>query len=131
MADNFDLDDFLSNYEPKKVDLSKYLKTKKLRGYHEMTDKSELIEGRTRVRFIKISDAFSDKNYDRHISYPAIFDHGLKHTKKGLDEVDDSSQWTHIVVVFFPEDGIIEKKEIRNRVFRIRISNYHIFYKYL
>lgn len=127
---DFDLDKFLKNHKPKKVNLSKYLETEKLQGYHEMTNKKQLKKGKTCIRFMKISDAFSNKDYDSHISYPAIFEHGLRRTKEGLQKDDDPKKWTHIVVTFSPEDDIYEENKPWNRVFRIRLSAHHIFYRY-
>lgn len=60
---DFDLDKFLKNYKPKKLDLTLYLKYNKLKGYRLLHNKDidKLVPNRMHINYIRRCDAFMDK----------------------------------------------------------------------
>lgn len=104
MTTKFDLDEFLANYKPKKVDITKYLNTRKLRRYREMTDIYDLIPKRTYVKYIICGDAFSTKDYESHVRCGGFLINGLVFVEKSrkFSTSDDNGEWTHLLIKWEP-----------------------------
>lgn len=122
---DFNLEKFLKNYKPAKLDFGPYLKCEKLKGYEKMKDLSDIVPTKTYIKHIKTSDAFQDKKYNDHIHYGGLVLAGGIYVDGKFEKTE--SKWTHFQMkVKIPlEDGSFESK-----VYVIKIINYYIFFKY-
>lgn len=138
MLDPF-VDNFLKNYQPKKVDLTPYMKLDKLNGYKFMDNIFELRPRKTYIKYIKENNAFKDKDFRSHIK-GGILIAGGTYINGIFKKLDDNSKWTHLLLEFAPfpigftrtDKGFGSKKiyDYDRHTFSIKINNYYIFYKY-
>lgn len=63
----FNLQEFLKGYKPKKVDISPYLKCSKLRSYKIMNNTNDLVLCKTYIKYIKEEDLHRDDKLNEHI----------------------------------------------------------------
>jgi hypothetical protein len=125
---NFNLDNFLANYKPAKLDFSPYLKCDKLKYYKRMTDKNQLKETHTYIKYIKTSDAFENDDYESHIRNGGLLLSGGCVEDGKLVKTSDNSKWTHLQLKKNLPKGE-DDDEIEYRIYWIKIINCHIFYK--
>jgi hypothetical protein len=138
---NFDLQQFLKEYKPKKLDLRPYLKLEKLKGYTliENSDYSELYPKETYVKYLKLADAFKDKDLKMHVKGGILLDGGT--FVNGLFvRLENKKKWTHLMVLFNPyPTGVIKSKkgfgqqkiyDYDQHIFYLKINDYYLFYKY-
>ena len=138
---DFDLNTFLKNYKPKKLDLTPYLKLDKLKGYQLMdnNDPSNLFPKETYVKYLKRNDAFKDKDLKLHIRGGILLAGGTIVNNEFVS-MDNRSKWTHLLLQFSPfPTGVVKSKkgfgyekvyDYDSHTFRIKLNDYYIFYKY-
>lgn len=133
----FDLKAFLKQYKPADplIELAPYLKLKKLQGFAVSTKKNrkDLIPGKTYIKYVKYSVAFSDTNYTTHIKSGSLIGGGI-YEKGKFVTTDNENEWTHIRLKFkgtFEEEndeGELENVE-REAIFVVSLNNNYIFYR--
>lgn len=139
---NFNLDDFLANYKPKKVNLEPYLKLDKLKNYKWMEheeDKQLLKPNRTYIKYIKMGDAHKDKNYQLHVRGGILLAGGT-YINGTFHRLVERLKWTHLMLRFSPFPSEIKRSakghgqkklyDYDHHTFCIKINDYYIFYKY-
>ena len=130
----------LQTYKPKIVDLTLYLKLDKLKGYNYIGDFSVLIAGETYVKYILTNDAFSNKEYKKHVHCGGVFLLGGTFVNGHFNRLEHLDEWTHIMLkrTPYPVGLKLTKKgygyenvydyDIHN--FTLKINSYYFFYKY-
>lgn len=136
----FDINDFLKTYQPKKLTqyLSPYLKCDTLKRYNllEHWNINDLIPQRTYIKYIRIDEAFKDKFYNKHIRAGGILIKGGIMENGIFYKKNNNKLWTHLVLKYDPEplideNGVIVRERFNEpKIFIIKISKYYIFYKH-
>jgi hypothetical protein len=128
----FDLNNFLKNYQPKKINLESYLKCSKLKKYQVLNKKNifNLVPFRTYIKFIKSEDLFKDENLKDHIRAGGILLAGGTYNEKFI-RTKNPKNWTHLLLRYEPKPDLIDGIEIKKepRIYYIRINKYHIFFR--
>ena len=140
---DFDLNNFLQNYKQKKLpELTPYLKLDKLKGYKQITNDNmdKLIPGETYVKYIKKSNLFMDDELEMHVKGGILASGGTPYKKESYEKLENPYEWTHIVLRFAPfptgsvrtAKGYGDKKiyDYEQRIFKIKINDYYLFYKH-
>lgn len=134
MVDSEFFQKFRQNYQPKKVDLTPYLRSPKLRGYSQLKNNSDLIPLKTYIRYIKPEDIFEGFNWSSHIKAGGILLKGGYYANDKFHPLNNPNEWTHLLLKFDPspmedKDGKIHERLSEPRIFSIKINKYYIFYK--
>lgn len=131
---SFDLNTFLDNHKPKNIQdiLKPYLSCRKLNGYIILTGQNinELIPSQTCIRYVPITDAFVNDNYDSHTKYGILIMGGFRDADNNFIKTKNRSQWTHLVLkkrIDQPNDTTQSIKEI---TFQLKIKKHYIFFKH-
>lgn len=132
---DFDLNNFLADYKPKKMDLSCYQKCDKLKKYIYLNNQIDnLIPFKTYIKYIKYDDAFKNNKYDTHIKSGGILLAGGVYRDKFIKKMDNT-KWTHLMLKYDPskvinEDGNLVDGRLTNPIiFVIKIANNYVFYR--
>lgn len=134
MANSDFFKQFCKTYQPKKLDLTPYLRTRKLRGYKLLKNNSELIPMKSYIRYVKTEDVFEGIDWNSHIKAGGILLKGGYYANDKFYQLNDQSEWTHLLLKFDPSpmtddnDNIYERLT-KPKIFTIKINKYHIFYK--
>jgi hypothetical protein len=138
----FDLEKFLRNHKPAKVDFSPYLKLEKLKGYRllKWNQLDKLKNSVTYVKYMKESQAFSDKEYKTHVHCGGFFIAGGTYIDGKFKRMKHLKDWTHLLLKRQPLPvgkeltdkgfGFKNVYEYEIHVFTTRIGGNYIFYKY-
>lgn len=138
---DFNLEKFLSDYKPKVLDLSPYLKLDKLKGYQTLERKNmaNLIPQQTYIKYMKMADAYKDRDLKSHVRGGILVAGGTFVNGKFVKS-DDDGTWTHLILRFAPfptavtrsKKGFGHQKiyEHETHLFFIKINDYYLFYKY-
>ncbi|AUV58163.1 hypothetical protein [Bandra megavirus] len=135
----FDATKLLKNYRTKKINFEPYLKCSKLKKYKHISKKNfdKLQPNKTYIKYIKNEDLYQDKNYDKHIRCGGILINSGYFIHDKFYASDNTDKWTHLLLKFVPfptiietENGIDKINEYENHIFTIKISNYHLFYRF-
>ena len=145
---NFDLEKFLKNYKPAKINLKHFLSTKKLQGYKVLKKNDDLSTNQTRnlrdrvittttiIAYIHREDAHLTHNLNKYINIAGELESGGLFSNGIYKKLQDKSKWTHIKIKSFAhiqyERTVNHKKyicEYKNEYFYLKLSNYYIFYK--
>lgn len=134
MANSEFFKQFKQNYKPKKLDLTPYLRSPKLKGYQLLTDKTKLVPMKTYIKYIKPGDVFEGIDWSSHIKAGGILLKGGYYADHQFHQLADPNEWTHLLLKFDPspmedEEGNIQERLDKPRIFTIKIDNYHVFYK--
>lgn len=126
---DFDLENFLRNYKPAKLDFKPYLKLKKLRNFKLMGKKDigVLEPGQTYIKYINVGDAFENKEYKTHVHCGGFLVNGGTYANGKFIESDERGEWTHLLLKRIPHKSSGNKYKVH--VFTIKINDKHIFYK--
>ncbi|MEM0353953.1 MAG: hypothetical protein QXW79_00090 [Thermoplasmata archaeon] len=120
----FDLKKFLKNYMPKKLEksLSPYLRSERLKNYKLLgyRDRENLVPQKTYIKYVRLTDAFRDKNYDTHIKAGGILLAGGNYIDGQFKKMNEKNKWTHLLLKLNLFDV---------RIYIINISRYYIFYR--
>lgn len=132
---DFNLDDFLANYKPKKLDLSYYLKCPKLKNYTFMDNNIDaLVPLKTYVKYVKIDEENTDKKYNTHIKSGGILLAGGIYRDKFIKRTNNKT-WTHLMLKYDPSKitddngNIVDGRLDEPIIFTIKIASNYIFYK--
>lgn len=141
----FDLDEFLRNHQPAKIDFSEYFKLKKLKGYKLLEKNSEeglkkLDGGYTYVKYIREGDAFGDGEYKDHVHCGGVFVAGGRYYNGVFKKMPRVKKWTHILIKRQPYSsgkevtkkgyGMKSTYDYDIHIYTIKLGNNYIFYKY-
>lgn len=131
---DFDLNKFLTGYKPKKLDLTPYTKCSKLKNYHYLTinKKINLDQTKTYIKYIKLADAFTNKEYSSHIHSGGIL-LGIGTFINGIYKSTDAIDCSHLMLKSVPFPTIKDNKKIYeydSHVFYIKLIDYYVFYRY-
>ncbi|MEM3062367.1 MAG: hypothetical protein QW303_02305 [Nitrososphaerota archaeon] len=122
--EKFDLKKFLKTYKPKKLEkfLFPYLRSERLRNYRLLGygDRGNLVPRKTYIKYVKLMDAFQDKNYDSHIRAGGILLAGGTYLDGQFKKLDDKKKWTHL---------LLKLNLFDIRIYIINISRCYIFYR--
>ena len=125
---------FRKTYEPKKLDLTPYMRSPKLRGYRLLKDKTDLVLKKTYIKYVKPGDVFDGINWSSHIKAGGILLKGGFYADNQFHQLTNPVEWTHLLLKFDPspmedEDGNQYERLAEPRIFTIKIDNYHVFYR--
>ena len=123
----FNLDNFLMNYKPKKINIEPYLQFKKLKNYKHMKNKTELWPKVMYIQYIKNSNIFRHNKYSKKvIEDGGQFINGGYFLNGKFVGTDNKDDWTHLKL----KTNISKKDGIYQRYYSyyIKIINYAIFY---
>ena len=135
---SFHLDTFLANYVPKTLKswLDPYMKTGRLDDYELYTKKNinKLCPNKTYIKYIKINQAHSNKNYSSHIKCGGILLAGGYIIDRKFKKSNDKKSWTHLLLKYDPSDmiddnGKIIQKNFDPYTYIINMSKVYIFFK--
>lgn len=132
MSQEFNLEAFLKNHKPKKINLELYLRCPKLKDYSILNKNNlnQLILYKTYIKMIRIEDLFRNKKLDDHIRAGGILLGGGIFDEKFI-KTKNPNDWTHLMLKYEPKpdtypDGRMIKKE--PKIYVIKMSKYHLFF---
>jgi hypothetical protein len=140
MAHKFSLEKFIQNYKPKNLEneLKCYLRCEKLENFKllKQSNKKSLSPSKTYIKFIKIADSFTDKNYNEHIKSGGILINGGVMEMTRFIQKRNPEEWTHLTLKYIPKPKYLDNGEIDLRsqsdgirIYRISLKNYYVFFK--
>lgn len=120
---NFNLKQFLKTYKPRNIEsvTNKYLESKKLKGYSLYKKGIELIQCKTYIMFVKISDASNSTSLNNIIPGGILLAGGI--SLQGYFKNNSNYEtWTHLLLKY-------DKNDNASHIYQINIDKYYIFYK--
>lgn len=126
--EKFDLDNFLKNYEPKKINIDPYLRMDKLKNYKYMKTKNELEPEKMYIQYIKNSNFLKHNKYsEKVVEDGGQFIAGGFFYNGKFTRTDDKEKWSYLKL----KTNISKKDGHKQRYYSyyIKIINYIIFYK--
>ena len=124
----FKLDKFLTNYKPKTVNLSAYMKLDKLKGYKLMNDVTMLRPNETYIKYIEMSKIGEDDDLESHVRFGGVLLKGGILRGKRFETLDDKNKWVHLRSLVPKTD---EKNNQQNLPMHLTINTHYIFYRYM